>query len=333
MLRDQPRKVGLADDLVTVHGDDHIASGRRSQALELDLLSARLETRVGGWAFIADLGHKGAGVGLQAEPIGELRVERLGCDADVRVLDRAAGTELVDGARDEGDRDGEPDSLVAAGGRVDLLIDPDHAALGVEQGTARVAGIDGCVRLDRTVNLKLSQGLDRAVRGRDDPDRERSILSERAADRRHRLSDLDLLVGRQLEGAQIEALRVDLEQRDVGVGVEADDLGRHLVAVGELDVDLLRLLDRAAPSRSVGDHVGIGNDLTVVGDDEARSLRRRSASLQQAGATAGENRADRDHPRGRLLVDGLGIEGAPARLDHDGLLRVVGGGGGALGTG
>ena len=141
VLRDQPREVGLADDLVAVHGDDHIASGRRSQALELDLLLPRLEARVGGWAPIADLGHQRTGVGLQAEPIGELRIERLGCDADVGVLDRAVGTELVDGARDEGDRDGEPDSLVAARGRVDLLVDPDHAALGVEQGPPELPGL------------------------------------------------------------------------------------------------------------------------------------------------------------------------------------------------
>ncbi len=43
-------------------------------------------------------------------------------------------------------------------------------------------------------------------------------------------------------GVQVEALRVDLEQGDVGERVEADDLGLDLVAVGELDVDLGRLV-------------------------------------------------------------------------------------------
>ena len=50
----------------------------------------------------------------------------------------------------------------------------------------------------------------------------------------------------ELERMQVEALGVDLEQGDVGERVEADDLGLDLVAVGELDVDLARLVDRAA---------------------------------------------------------------------------------------
>ena len=41
-------------------------------------------------------------------------------------------------------------------------------------------------------------------------------------------------------GRSVEALRVDLDQRDVGVGVVADDLRLDLVAVGELDVELVR---------------------------------------------------------------------------------------------
>ena len=47
-------------------------------------------------------------------------------------------------------------------------------------------------------------------------------------------------------GVQVEPLGVDLEQGDVGERVEADDLGLDLVAVGELDVDLARLVQRPA---------------------------------------------------------------------------------------
>ena len=43
----------------------------------------------------------------------------------------------------------------------------------------------------------------------------------------------------ELERHQLEALRVDLDDADVGVRVEADDLRRDLVAVRELDVDLV----------------------------------------------------------------------------------------------
>ena len=83
------------------------------------------------------------------------------------------------------------------------------------------------------------------------------------------------------------------EQGDVGEGVEADDLGRDDVAVGELDEDFLGRLAGAA--RFVGDDVGVGDDAAVVVEDEARAL--------GGAAAAAEDRADRDHARGGLAVD------------------------------
>ena len=69
---------------------------------------------------------------------------------------------------------------------------------------------------------------------------------------------------------QLEAVRLDLEQGDVGEGVEADDLRRHDVAVGELDEDFLGRL--AVAARFVGDDVGVGDDAAVGVEDEARAL-------------------------------------------------------------
>ena len=56
--------------------------------------------------------------------------------------------------------------------------------------------------------------------------RERLLLAERAADRGDGRADRDVVGVAELERLQVEALGVDLDQRDVGVGVEADDLGR-----------------------------------------------------------------------------------------------------------
>ena len=70
-------------------------------------------------------------------------------------------------------------------------------------------------------------------------DRERLLLAEGAADRRHRLADREVAVVAELERVQGEAVGLDLQQGDVGEGVEADDLGRDDVAVGELDEDFL----------------------------------------------------------------------------------------------
>ena len=82
------------------------------------------------------------------EPLGELRVERLGGDARVGVGDLAVVAQLVDRALGEVDRDREADALVAARGGLDLLVDADHLAVGVEQRPARVARVDRGVGLD-----------------------------------------------------------------------------------------------------------------------------------------------------------------------------------------
>ncbi len=74
----------------------------------------------------------------------------------------------------------------------------------------------------------------------------------------------------ELQRVQVEAVGFDLQQGDVGEGVEADDLGRDHVAVGELDEDFLGGLAGAA--RFVGDDVGVGDDLAVVVEDEAGAL-------------------------------------------------------------
>ena len=50
--------------------------------------------------------------------------------------------------------------------------------------------------------------------------------------------------GAERQRAQRQPRRVDLQQRDVGEGVEPDDLRRHLVAVLEAHEDLAGGLDR-----------------------------------------------------------------------------------------
>ena len=96
-------------------------------------------------------------------------------------------------------------------------------------------------------------------------------------------ADLEVVGVAELERLQVEPVGIDLEQGDVGERVEADDLGRDLVAVGELDVDLLGLVDRRRrrSPRRVGDDVGVGDDLAVVVDDEARALAGRAAAAEQ----------------------------------------------------
>ncbi len=166
-------------------------------------------------------------------------INRLDGDADVGVFGFALFLQLDDGALDRRDRHGEADAGVGARVGLDLLVDAEHAGAGVEQRAAGVAGVDRGIGLDRPLDLELGQRFDRAVGGRDDAHRERLLLTEGAADRRHRLADDEVVVVTQLQRVQFEAIGFDFQQGDVGEGVEADDLGRHDVAVGELDEDFL----------------------------------------------------------------------------------------------
>ena len=53
-------------------------------------------------------------------------------------------------------------------------------------------------------------------------------------------------LARARSGVSVEPLGIDLQQRDVGVQVGADDLRRDAVAVGELDVDVVGALELRA---------------------------------------------------------------------------------------
>jgi hypothetical protein len=80
-----------------------------------------------------------------------------------------------------------------------------------------------------------------------------------------------------------KAGRLDLEHRDVAAHVGADDFRLELALVGEADRDLLRVLD----------HVRVGHDEAVLGDDEpgaqaeGRSGERGAASLAASLARRG----------------------------------------------
>ena len=66
-----------------------------------------------------------------------------------------------------------------------------------------------------------------------------------------------LSLSASVERGQVDLVRVDLEQGDIGERVESEDLGREDVAVVELDVDLVGRLPVFA--FAVGDDMGVGD--------------------------------------------------------------------------
>ena len=299
--RDDPRQVGVVDRscspstaMITSPPVGHLA------ALEADLARRRA------WRPASSAGPPGttsatsaAGVGVDAEPLGELRVERLGGDADVGVVDLAVVAQLVDRALGEVDRDREADPLVAAGGGLDLLVDPDHLARGVEQRAAGVAGVDRGVGLDRAVDLEARSATRSSGRSAETTPTESDWCSPNGLPIAATGSPTATsVVEPSSSGCRSRPSGSTLSRATSAKGSKPTISAGDLVAVGELDVDLLRLVQRpgrAAGGRGVGDHVGVGDDLAVVGDHEARALAAAAAAAEDRPGRCAEDREHRDH--------------------------------------
>ena len=137
-------------------------------------------------------------------------------DADVAVADFTVADE--GGHRRLGDLGGDckTHSGKGAGGRVEEGVDADELAASVDQRTAGVAGIDGGVGLDEFTRLAAIGVRVRAVERTDD------------------------------------AVAFDLDDREIGERIGADELCRIDVAVAHRDAD-----------------VGGTSNYVVIGDDEA----------------------------------------------------------------
>ena len=188
---------------------------------------------------------------LDVEAFGDLVGDLLDAHAEPAAAQFAELAELIDDADDRLRGHREADADRAAGRRDDRGVDADHFAVDVEQRTAGIAAVDGGVGLDVVV---IGAGVDVAVARRDDAGRHRAAEAERIADRHHPVADAHLVGIAELHRHQ-RLRRLELQHREVGLLVDADQLGLDLGAVVEDDLDL----------------VGIRDDV-VVGDDDARGI-------------------------------------------------------------
>ena len=166
--------------------------------------------------------------------------------------------------------------------------------------------VDRSVGLDRVGDDELGgQGVDRAVHGGDDPRCERIGVPEGASDRGHGLADEDARGVPERHRSDPMRARIDLQDADVVEDVPPDDPRESPVAVGELDVDVVRRADAAALA-GVRDHVRAREDVAAPRDDEAgplRGLRRR--------LLVPEERVDRHDARRPPLVQLGRVEAVP----------------------
>ena len=181
--------------------------------------------------------------------------------------------------------------------------------------------VDGGIGLDRVDEVIVGgQRLDRAVDGRDDPDGERVLVAEGAADRSHGFADADQARVAERQRRQRVIARIDLDQADVVEDVPADDPRLDAVAVGELHIEICRRLGSRSGSAlaDVSDDVGVGEDVALPRHDEAGPLR-------GLGLRTAEERVDGDDTRRAERVDPSGIEAVPDQRLHRGYGRRRGG--------
>jgi len=102
---------------------------------------------------------------VDPEVFGELRVEGLACDAEVGVVHRSIVLELIERIPHGGHRDREADAGVAARARGDLLVDPNHLSLGVEQRATRVPRVDRRIGLEHGLLASADHRGELAAKG------------------------------------------------------------------------------------------------------------------------------------------------------------------------
>ncbi len=175
-------------------------------------------------------------------------------DPDPSARHRSGLDDLLHDLARQADGDREPDAHGAAAAREDRGVDADQVARAVYQRAARVAGVDGGIGLNEVferVDAEVS-----ALQRADDPHRHGLADAEGVADRQHHVADVHMVQG--AEGDRRQVRELDLEHREVAVGIGAHDAGAGLAAVVERNLDLIGLLD----------HVVVGEDVALGPDDD-----------------------------------------------------------------
>ena len=169
-----------------------------------------------------------------------------------------------------------------AGG--DGRVDADYLAVQVEQGTARIARVDGRVGLDEALDpVVVADDLGLAAQGADDSVGQGGAHAQRVADGQDPVADLQFFDVAQTHGGQFGG--VDLEQDDVDQRIGADHLGCEGAAVGQGDPDGV----------GAGDHVVVAENVAVGADHDPRAQAGRLPVL-------GQRRVKGGHPTGLFVL-------------------------------
>src|SRR3954449_4055768 len=110
-------------------------------------------------------------------------------------------------------READADEDVLVGRVVERRDDPDHAAVAIEQGPTRVAGVDGGVDLDEAVDgFAAGRRVERPVEAGDDARRHRSGEPERVADDEGLVADPGAMRVTERRGRDVRRHREGMEE-------------------------------------------------------------------------------------------------------------------------
>ena len=152
----------------------------------------------------------------------------------------------------DGDRKSNPH--VPPRARINLAVDAHHFTAHIDQWATRVT------RVDRHIGLNEGQVIARvAAFGTDNARRDRVFQTEGRTNRNHPLADAHFADIAHLDGRQPSGL--DFDHGHVGAFVGANQFGFEFALIGQGHQQLIRAID----------HMGIGQDIPVGGQDEARS--------------------------------------------------------------
>src|SRR5215207_8755457 len=173
---DRPGQVLARPDPLAVDRDDDVAAEADLLAVELGDDRAAADPGLGGGAAGRHGLDERALVGGQVE-VGQRLIDGDRVHAEEPALHAALALELREDPLGRVDRHGEsdPDVATASAARLDLRVDADHAAGGVEQRATRVARVDRGVGLDDPVDLEAVGSPDRALGGRHHPGGQRAL--------------------------------------------------------------------------------------------------------------------------------------------------------------
>ena len=195
------------------------------------------------------------------------------------VADQSLGDELSGGRRDR-----EADAL---GGKDDGSIHADHCSGRVHQRAAGIARIERSIGLDDVVEQSPGRAAHRAPQSADDARGYGVLEAVWASDGDRYLTNAH--AGRIAEPPVGESVRADLDHRQVGVRIVANQLAVDGASVGECR------LQRAGTAGNVA----VGDQIAVGCDDEsgARALTRLSPPAPPLDANVHDRRTHPGHRR------------------------------------